>query len=88
MASVGCKVWKEHGVLDYYECVGDVQESPFGISFSKLCTLKSDETVIFAFIIYKSKTHATQVNKKVFRDSRMSPEEFKVMPFDIVDVDF
>lgn len=83
MASVGCKVWKEHGALDYYECVGDVLESPFGISFSKLCKLKADETVIFAFIIYKSKAHATKVNKKVFSDPRMSPEKFKVMPFDI-----
>lgn len=83
MATIGCKVWMEHGALDYYECFADVLESPVGISFVELCQLKPDETVIFAFIIYKSKTHAAQVNKKVQNDPRMSPEKFKVMPFDM-----
>lgn len=83
MATIGCKVWMEHGALDYYECVGDNLESPFGISFSKLCKLKPDETVIFAFIIYKSKAHAARVNKKVQSDPRMKPENFTSMPFDM-----
>ncbi len=83
MASLGCKVWMEHGALDYYECVGDVLDMPFGIPFSKLCKLKKDETVIFAFVIYKSKSHAAQVNKKVHSDPRMNPEKFKTMPFEM-----
>jgi uncharacterized protein YbaA (DUF1428 family) len=73
----------EHGALDYYECVGDSLESPFGIPFTQLCKLKKNETVIFAFIIYKSKAHAAQVTKKVHNDSRMSPEKFTSIPFDI-----
>ena len=40
----------EHGALDYRECVGEGLETPFGVSFSKLCKLKPDEKVIFAFI--------------------------------------
>lgn len=83
MAKIGCKVWMEHGALDYYECVGDNLESPYGIPFSKLCKLKPSETVIFAFIIYKSKAHAAQVNKKVHSDPRMQPEKFTKMPFDM-----
>lgn len=83
MATLGCKVWMEHGALDYYECVGDSLDSPFGISFSKLCKLKPSETVIFAFVVYKSKAHAAQVNKKVHGDPRMKPENFKVIPFDM-----
>lgn len=83
MASIGCKVWMEHGALDYYECAGDALDSAWGLPFSKLCKLKSDETLIFAFIIYKSKAHAAQVNKKVFADPRMHPDNFKTMPFDM-----
>lgn len=83
MAKLGCKVWMEHGALDYYECVGDELNTPMGIPFSKLCKLKPDETVIFAFIIYKSKSHATSVSRKVHRDPRMQPENFTTMPFDM-----
>lgn len=83
MATLGCKVWMEHGALDYYECVGDDLGTPFGIPFTKLCKLKPSETVIFAFVVYKSKAHAAQVLKKVHCDPRMSPEKFPVIPFDL-----
>ena len=83
MAAIGCKIWMEHGALDYYECVGETLDIPYGIPFSKLYKLKSDETLIFAFIIYKSKAHADKVNKKVHSDPRMKPEKFPEMPFDM-----
>ncbi len=83
MAKLGCKVWMEHGALDYYECEGVNLNHPWGFPFSKLCKLKSDETVIFAFIVYKSKAHRNTVNKKVHSDPRMAPENFKTMPFDM-----
>lgn len=83
MATVGCKVWMEHGALDYYECVGDVLKNAWGISFPKLCKLKSDETVIFAFVTYKSKAHRNRVVAKVHKDPRMAPEHFPDMPFDM-----
>ncbi|RYZ86886.1 MAG: DUF1428 domain-containing protein, partial [Proteobacteria bacterium] len=72
-ATLGCKVWMEHGALDYYECAGD-DFSEWGLGFKKLCKLKSDETVMFSFIVYKSKAHRNQVNKKVMADPRMKME--------------
>lgn len=83
MAKIGCKVWMEHGALDYYECIGDNLDTQFGVSFNKLCKIKSDETVIFAFVVYESKAHAKKVYKKVHSDPRMAPENFKTMPFDM-----
>jgi len=85
MAKLGCKVWMEHGALDYYECEGAVLNHPWGLPFSKMAGLKKDETVIFAFIIYKSKAHRDKVNKLVMADPRMAPENWhgKKMPFDM-----
>ncbi len=84
MATIGRKVWMKYGALDYYECVGAKLDSEWGISFEKLCKLKPDETVIFAFIVYKSKAHRNQVNAKVHKDSLMQPENYKgEMPFDM-----
>lgn len=71
----------EHGALDYFECVGE-DHPPWGLGFQKMCKLKKDETVIFAFIVFKSKTHRNQVNKKVFTDPRMKMDGIK-MPFDM-----
>jgi alkaline phosphatase len=83
MATLGCKVWMEYGALDYYECVGDELKNPWGIPFSKLCKLKAGETVVFAFIIYKSKAHRNAINKKIHKDPRMAPEKFPKMPFEM-----
>jgi uncharacterized protein YbaA (DUF1428 family) len=85
-AKLGCKVWKEYGALDYYECVGDDLKSAWGLSFEKLCKLKSNETVIFAFIVFKSKADRNRINKLVMKDPRMNPPPGKkppVMPFDM-----
>ena len=72
MATIGCKVWMEHGALSYYECVGANLASPFGgIPFPKLCKLKKDETVVFAFVVYKSKAHRNAVNKRIMKDPRI-----------------
>lgn len=83
MAAMGCKVWMEYGALEYYECQGDELNHPWGIPFTKFAKLKSDETVIFAFIVFKSKAHRNKVNKLVMKDKRMSPEQFPTMPFDM-----
>ncbi len=81
MATMGCKLWMKHGALDYYECIGDDLNVKYGLPFSKVWKLKSDETVVFAFIVYKSKAHRNKVNKKVHSDPSMQMEGF-VMPFD------
>ncbi len=82
MAQLGCKLWMEHGALSYYECFGD-DLADHGLGFKKMCKLNKDETVIFAFIVYKSKVHRNQVNKKVMSDSRLNAYAVKTMPFDM-----
>jgi uncharacterized protein YbaA (DUF1428 family) len=82
MAKLGCKLWTEHGALDYYECFADDINVPYGLSYPKMCKLKKDETVVFAFIVYKSKAHRNQVNKKVMKDPRMDMGQM-TMPFDM-----
>ena len=84
MATAGRKAWMRYGALDYYECVGDELESPWGLSFSKLLKLKKNETVIFAFIVYKSKADRNRINKLVQSDPALSdPNLIAKMPFDI-----
>lgn len=84
MALIGRKVWLKHGALDYYECVGAKLDSEWGIPFKKLCKLKPNETIIFAFVVYKSKAHRDRVTAKVHKDPLMQPENFKgEMPFDM-----
>ncbi len=73
MATMGKKAWMKHGALDYYECVADKIDLPYGIPFKKLCKLKPDETLIFAYIVYKNKAHRNKVNKKV-------QDEFNKLP--------
>lgn len=74
MAAIGRKLWMEYGALDYYECIGEDLKNDWGLPFTKLCKLKANETVVFAFITYKSKSHRNQVNKKVMSDPRMKCE--------------
>lgn len=82
MAARGCKVWMDHGALDYYECIGDDLKVKWGWTFPKMCKLKSNETVVFSFIVYKSKTHRNRVNAKVMKDPRMKMDGVKT-PFDL-----
>jgi uncharacterized protein YbaA (DUF1428 family) len=85
LATLGRKVWMEHGALDYYECAGDALDSKWGLPFKKLCKLKPGETVIFAFVVYKSKADRNRINAKVQEDPRMQPKPGKTfaMPFDM-----
>jgi uncharacterized protein YbaA (DUF1428 family) len=80
MAEIGYKVWMEYGALDYYECVAD-DYMQHGLGFRKMCKLKPSDTVVFAYIVYKSKAHRDRVNKKVMKDPRMTSQTD--MPFDM-----
>lgn len=83
MAKMGCKAWMKHGALAYFECVGDEMNPPYGMSFHKMCKAKKNETVIFAFVVFKSKAHRKQVNAKVHKEfSQMPGAENFSMPFD------
>ena len=85
MATLGKKVWMEHGALEYFECVADDLQTKWGLPFAKLCKLKADETVFFSFIVYKSRADRNRVNKLVHADATMQPKPGKKpppMPFD------
>ncbi|WP_119271020.1 DUF1428 domain-containing protein [Taklimakanibacter deserti] len=82
LAKLGCKVWREHGALDYKECVAD--DVPMGkiTSFPRAVKQKPGETVIFAWITYKSRADRDRINKKVMADPRFGGMDIKKMPFD------
>lgn len=66
------KIWKEYGAIDYFECVGDDLNVKFGMPFPKLAKTKSNETVVFSWITYRSKAHRNRVNAQVMKDERIS----------------
>src|SRR4030095_1205960 len=78
------KVWKEHGALEYRETVGDDLKVKMGTPFTKAARAKDRETVIFSWIVYKSRAHRDKVNAKVMKDKRLaSMMDPKSMPFDM-----
>ena len=84
MAQKAGKIWREHGALEYRECAGDDLDVKFGVPFSRQIKLKPGETVVFAWIVYKSRAHRDNVNAKVMKDPRITNmSEAKVMPFNV-----
>jgi len=83
MAQMAGKVWREHGALDYRECVGDDLNVKVCLPFTRGIKSKPGETVVFSWITYKSRAHRDKVNAKVMKDPRlakmMEPDN---MPFD------
>ena len=83
MAKLASKVWKDHGALEYKECVGDDLNVKWGIPFPRLAKTKPGETVVFAYIVYKSRAHRDRINAKVMKDPRLAKMmDPKDMPFD------
>ena len=77
------KVWRDHGALDYKECVGDDVKPGKLTSFPQSVKLKPGETVFFSWILYKSRAHRDRVNAKVMKDPRLARMmDPKAMPFD------
>lgn len=75
------KIWKEHGALDYEECVGEDLAIKGVLTFPKGIKVKAGETVVFAWITYRSRAHRDKVNARVMADPRMAkPPSF--CPFD------
>ena len=83
MATRAAMVWKDHGALDYRECVGDDLKVKMGLPFPKLAKTKAGETVVFSYIVYKSRAHRDKVNAKVMKDKRLFEGMSKEMPFDM-----
>lgn len=73
-------IWKEHGALEYVECVGD--DVPYGelTSFPRAVHAKEDEIVVFSWIVYHSRQQRDEVNSKVMSDQRLKDKW--QMPFD------
>jgi uncharacterized protein YbaA (DUF1428 family) len=66
------KIWREHGAMDYWECVADDVKPGKVTSFPRSVKLKSGETVLFSWIVFKSRAHRDQVNAKVIADPRLA----------------
>jgi uncharacterized protein YbaA (DUF1428 family) len=75
------KIWREHGALAFVECVAD--DVPYGkrTFFPRAVKVKNGETVMFSWIVYKSRAHRDAVNKKVMADPRLKMD-MSSMPFD------
>ncbi len=83
MARKAGKVWREHGALEYVESVADDVKKGKSTSFPQSVKLKSNETVVFAYIVYKSRAHRDHVLKKVMSDPRITKMcDPNNMPFD------
>jgi uncharacterized protein YbaA (DUF1428 family) len=83
MARTAGKVWRDHGALDYIECIADDVKPGKHTSFPQSVKLKPGETVVFAYIVYKSRAHRDRVNAKVMKDPRLANMmDPKAMPFD------
>src|SRR5688572_28788003 len=84
IAALAGKVWRDHGALDYKECAGEDLKVQCGVPFSRQMKLKPGETVVFSYIVYKSRAHRDRVNAKVMKDPRIAKMgDPKDMPFDI-----
>ena len=83
MAKKASKIWKEFGALDYKECVGDDLDVKMALPFPKGIKTKPGETVVFSYIVYKSRAHRDAVNKKIMKDPRIAAMcDPNNMPFD------
>jgi uncharacterized protein YbaA (DUF1428 family) len=83
MAKKAGVVWRDHGALDYREWVADDVKPGKLTSFPQSVKLKNGETVVFAWIVYKSRADRDRINAKVMKDPRLaSMMDPKAMPFD------
>lgn len=90
MAEGGRDSWMKHGALGYYECRGnDLVPKEMGDqkarAFTEMAGASNGDTVWFSFIIFKSKAHRDEVNKKVIAemDEKMKDYQDMQMPFDM-----
>jgi uncharacterized protein YbaA (DUF1428 family) len=84
MAKKAGAIWREHGALAFRECVADDVKAGKLTSFPQSVKLKPDETVVFSYIVFKSRAHRDLVNAKVMQDPRLKKMgDMKDMPFDV-----
>jgi len=84
LAQKAGKIWREHGALEFRECVGEDLDVKIGAPFPRRVKLKPGETVVFSWIGFKSRAHRDRVNAKVMKDPRLAKMcDPKNMPFDV-----
>ncbi len=77
------KIWREHGALEYRECIGDDLKVKWGAPFPRMLRAKPGETVVFSWVVFKSRAHRDRVNAKVMKDPRLTGMANDSMPFDM-----
>jgi len=82
LAQKAGKIWREHGALDFKECIAEDVKVGKLTSFPRSVKLKPSETVVFSWITFKSRAHRDRVNAKVMKDKRIAAMDPKDMPFD------
>ncbi|HEX6120516.1 MAG TPA: DUF1428 domain-containing protein [Dongiaceae bacterium] len=84
MSAKAGKVWKDHGALEYRECVGDDLDSKHGLPFPKVVKPRRGESIVFSWIVYKSRADRKRVLAKVMRDKRLAGSmDPRTLPFDV-----
>lgn len=83
IAQKAAKIWREHGALEYRECAGDDLNVKWGVPFPRQMKARPGETVIFAYIVFRSGAHRDTVNARVMKDPRLAKiMAAAAMPFD------
>lgn len=78
------RIWRDYGAIEYRECVGDDLVIKMGMPFPRAAKAKPGETVVFSWVVYRSRGHRDQVNRKVMKDPRIAAMmDPKAMPFDV-----
>jgi uncharacterized protein YbaA (DUF1428 family) len=72
VAEAAAEIWKEHGALEYWECLGDDLKGEGLRSFSDLVTASEGETVVFAWVVFESREARDAANEKICSDPRMA----------------
>ena len=81
MSETAGRVWKEHGALEYVECIADDVKPGEITSFPQAVKLQDDEVVVFSWAVYESREHRDRVLAAVMSDPRINMDP-KSMPFD------
>jgi uncharacterized protein YbaA (DUF1428 family) len=77
------RIWRKYGALEFRECVGDDLKMKGHVSFPRLARAKPGETVLFSWVVYRSRAHRDRVNRKLRKDPAIASMSGKTMPFDM-----
>jgi uncharacterized protein YbaA (DUF1428 family) len=83
LATISGKLWREHGALEYRECIGEDLAVKMLTPFPRAVKIERGETLVFAWVVFRSRGQRDRVNAKVMKDPRLaaSMKKYK-MPFD------